>query len=460
MASANSLRSLMRPSIPVAPRLYPIISSSFSTTTALSAVTGRAPKSSVVTSTKMKKSFKKGGGSASAPMKKPNPGERKAFRKRIQLSNNSALAVEGIEVLGADTLAQSSSAGKMFSIPDEIIDQLRTLEAFKATQAWNLFRKPHFLARKEAVELASRLENAATKKEAEKIVLTGSKLSGKSLAVLQAISYALLNKWVVINIPEAQDLTNGNTDYAHIPNTEPAVYSQPVYIFRLLQTIHKANKAVLESLKVEKDWPLTGLQKGNSLAELILTCKESEFAWTTFNALWTELTLPGRPPVLFSLDGLSHISKLSQYRDPAFNLIHSHDLALIRTFVDALSGKTKLPNGGAVIASTSGNNMQFHPSQELVLAQLEAGQSGNPIPKPDPYEKNYDERVYESLKNVSVLRIEGINHDDTKTLMGYWAASGLLRNIVNNHTIREKWALAGNGNVGEMERVALLTMRM
>jgi small subunit ribosomal protein S29 len=136
--------------------------------------------------------------------KKPNPGERKAFRKRIQLSNNSALAVPGLGKLEAGTLADASSSGKIFAISDPVVDQLRALEAFKPTQSWNLFRSPHVLVRDEVVGVVSKLEAAAKNKETLKAVLTGSKLSGKSLALLQAMAYALMNNWVVINIPEGK----------------------------------------------------------------------------------------------------------------------------------------------------------------------------------------------------------------------------------------------------------------
>lgn len=234
-----------------------------------------------------------------------------------------------------------------------------------------------------------------------------------------------------------------------------------MYIQKLLQNIYNGNKEILKSLNIEKDWSrTTALKEGSTLADLILSCKEADFAWPTFTALWTELTFPGRPPLLFTLDGLAHINKLSKYRDPFFKKVHSHDLTLIRTFVDALSGKTKFPNGAAIIAATSENNTHHHPSQELVLSQLEAGQAGREIPIPDPYEKKYDERVYDALKNSYVLRLEGVSHDEAKVLMEYWGASGLMRSTVDTRTVKEKWTLGGHGIVGEMERVALMTMRM
>ncbi|KAL6868477.1 mitochondrial ribosomal death-associated protein 3 domain-containing protein [Trichoderma novae-zelandiae] len=453
------LRSLVRPSLPVAPRIRSIIAA-FSTTSLLSAAAPPAIKSRKDLPKKTKKTYKKKQNIVA--VKKPGPGERKAFRKRIQLSNNSALPVAGVEPLEAQTMARAESGGRMFAVPDEVVDRLRALEAFKTTQTWNLFRKPHVLVRKETVELMGKLEASVEKKEAFKCVLTGSRLSGKSLMLLQAMSYALLNEWVVIHIPEGQDLTNGNTEYSPVPDTEPMQFTQPVYCLKLLQNIYKANRAVLEKTPLKKDWSRlsASLKQGSTLADLALSAKESEFAWPTLSALWTELTQPGQPPVLFALDGLAHINKVSAYRDPAFNAVHAHELLLVRTFVDALSGKTELPNGGAVIAATSENNTQYHPSQELALSQLEAGQAGRPVPQPDPYERKYDDRVYDALKNSTVMRLEGVSKDEARVLMEYWGASGMLRSVLDSRAVAEKWALAGHGIVGEMERASLMTMRV
>lgn len=88
--------------------------------------------------------------------------------------------MSGIESLEAQTMAKGESSGKMFAIPDQVVDQLRALEAFKTTQTWNLFRKPHVLVRKETVELMGKLEASVEKKEALKVVLTGSRLWGRA----------------------------------------------------------------------------------------------------------------------------------------------------------------------------------------------------------------------------------------------------------------------------------------
>ena len=132
------------------------------------------------------------------------PGERKAFRKRILLSNDNALAVEGHSKLDAENIADREAIGSVVSLPNDLVDRLRAVEAFKPTQKWGLFRSPHMLIRGETVEIARRINDAAKNKKTERIVITGEKGSGKSIIGLQAQCNAFLNKWVVINIPEGK----------------------------------------------------------------------------------------------------------------------------------------------------------------------------------------------------------------------------------------------------------------
>lgn len=134
--------------------------------------------------------------------KPPQHGERKAFRKRIQLSNDNALEVTGLDALSSENVVDPESVGKVVGIPVEVIDQLRTCEAFKPSQNWNLFRSPHLLLRKETVDLAKQMTEAIEKKETLRLVVTGDRGSGKSILGLQALATGFLNKWIVINIPE------------------------------------------------------------------------------------------------------------------------------------------------------------------------------------------------------------------------------------------------------------------
>ena len=136
--------------------------------------------------------------------KRPETGERKAYRKRIQLSNDNALPVEGLPVLNTANIADPRSVGSVVGLPDDLIDRLRVVEAFKPTQNWGLFRAPHMLVRPESVELIRRINHTIARKETARVVITGERGCGKSILGLQAISNAFLNGWIVINLPEGE----------------------------------------------------------------------------------------------------------------------------------------------------------------------------------------------------------------------------------------------------------------
>ncbi|KAI2606682.1 mitochondrial ribosomal protein [Hypoxylon sp. NC1633] len=473
MASANCWRCLARPSNRL---IVPTLPLSPSTSAPVAAFTTSAAQLSKAASKVSKKDMepnmsrhiragkqiKLGRGRKKRQpdkFKPPASGERKAFRKRIQLSNNNALEVPGLGELTAENIVDSSSVRQILGLPGALVSQLRDCEAFKPTQTWNLFRSPHTLVRQETVDLAKQLTDTINKKETLRLVITGDRASGKSILGLQGLATGFLNKWVVINIPEAQELITAATEYASIPNSEQ--FSQPTYTIKLFQAISKTNQEVLSQHKVELDHmhlPIS-VSRGMTLAALATASRDPDVSWQLFRAFWKELLLPGRPPILFALDGLSHIMRVSDYRTPAFEPIHSHDLSLIRTYADALGGKTKFPNGAAILGVCTKGNSLVIPSMEKALEQAAAQQNGTPVPPRDPFFAKYDERVFDALKGVRVLNVRGVSKPEARALMEYWASSGMLRMRVDEKIVSEKWTLAGNGILGEMERVALYDVR-
>lgn len=136
--------------------------------------------------------------------KPPGPGERKAFRKRIQLSNDNAIEVPGLPEVSAQNLVDPAAAGQIMSLPAELVDQLRTSEAFKPTQNWQLFRSPHMLVRKDTVDFLSDVMQKVRNKQTARAVIEGGRGVGKSMLGLQAMAAGFLNKMIVINIPEGK----------------------------------------------------------------------------------------------------------------------------------------------------------------------------------------------------------------------------------------------------------------
>jgi small subunit ribosomal protein S29 len=262
----------------------------------------------------------------------------------------------------------------------------------------------------------------------------------------------------------AQELTDAVTEYAPIPNTDPVQWMQQTYVLKLIQGIKKANEKLLGRLTTVYSHPALAqnIPVHSPLMALANSAKEAETAWIVFSALWQELTAKGhgRPPLLFAVDGLQHIMKASEYLSPSTERIHAHDLALVRLFVNCLSGSAPLPNGGVVLSATTRGNNRRSPSMELALAQREAESLGTEVPKHEPYFKGYDDRVEAALHKVQVMKLKGTSKTEARALLEYWAASGVLRSTVDEAAVTEKWVLSGNGVVGEMERASLLTMRL
>ncbi|KAK0731801.1 mitochondrial ribosomal protein [Lasiosphaeris hirsuta] len=469
MSVPTTLRCLVRPSVPRhVPRQVAVVwAAPFSTTASLAANPPKKKASAQMASIRSGKKMQLGKFKKKAPGgrtgKSPLPGERKAVRKRIQLSNSNALPVPGLAELTSEYMADKVNAGTVVSLPGTVQDELRVIEAFKPTQYWGMFRNPSMLVRSETVDLIGRMQDSAEKKQTLKLVVSGDRLTGKSMLLLQGMAHGLLNEWIVINIPEAQELTTASTEYAPIPGTDPVQYMQNNYALKLVQAVRKANEKTLTRLTTAYSHPELpqNIPINSTLMQLANSAKEADSAWYVFHALWQELMAKGqgRPPILLTLDGLQHIMKVSDYRSAAYNPIHSHDLALVRLFTDCLAGNHQFPGGGAVLAATSRGNAPRVPSMELALSQRAAEQAGAEIPKHDPFFRDYDTRVEASLKKVQVLKVSGVSKLEARAVMEYWAASGVLRKTVDEATVTEKWTLGGHGVLGEMERASLLTMR-
>lgn len=255
----------------------------------------------------------------------------------------------------------------------------------------------------------------------------------------------------------AQQLANACTEYAPIPDTKPTLYSQNTYTAAWLGRIGKANEAILDELQLSQahDLPIP-VQENISLKRLCeLGAIEVDHSWPIFQALWKEITAENRPPILMSLDGLQWIMQNSLYRNAEFELIHAHDLAIINHFVQYLSGAKSLPNGGAVFAATSRSHAPISRSMDLAIIQQIDRQLEEEVTERDPFEKKYDERSDKALQKVNVLWLNGLRKTEARSLMEYWAMSGVLRQRVDERTVTERWAVAGHGMVGELERGAL-----
>ncbi|KAJ2894871.1 uncharacterized protein MKZ38_007120 [Zalerion maritima] len=446
---------------------------------------------------KPRKGVHRVGGKSSPPSKKKKgipprlkvaPGDRRAFRKRITLSNINALPVH-LETLDSKAFSSEQSVGKILALGNETLDKLRRANAFKPTQSWNMFRKPSTLVRRETVNLCSKMEKNAQENKFLRCIISGERVAGKSMVVLQALAHAYANDWIVVNIPDGgyflsvymlyidsleagettdrrqtlgYDLVISHLDYAPIPNSN--LWSLPTTIQGLLRQI--SGNSDLSKHKVVKSYPnLFPNQSPNLTLHGLANSGSSNDSWAVWQALWTELTeVPGRPPILMCLDGFAHVMRMSKYRTKQFEPIHAHDLALIKTFCDLMAGKMVPVQGGAVIGALSMSNQPMVKSVEYAVQYKEAQQvlqlPEEELPKREPYCREYDERVDEVLREAEILKVGGINKKEARAIMEYWAASGMYRHKVDERRVTETWSLGGHGIIGEMERASLRNSRI
>ncbi|KAF1914994.1 mitochondrial ribosomal death-associated protein 3-domain-containing protein [Ampelomyces quisqualis] len=477
MAPSICLRSLAQLSIDAAahpsstPRLLHQRAAFFSTS-ANRYATGQAKRKGMVTSPKKgvkSLNTKKSKAARQADTgKRPAPGERKALRKRIVLSNNNALEVLSLRDLSKDNVLNASNEGSVMGLPGDTVDALRAVDAFKPTQGWGLFRRPAVLMRKEAIQLAKLFreveDSAPGQKKTIRRILSGERMSGKTTLLLQGLAMGHLREWFVINLPDAKDIVNAHTEYAPLPGSQPTQYTQDVYTANLLQQIQLSNSTFLAKtrLSTKPNLPLP-LAKDATLEGLVALGRANpEASWPVFVALWNELSQPGRPPVVLALDGLSHIMRNSDYLSADVKPIHAHDFTLIRHFVDHLSGQKQLRNGGIVIGATSHSNAPKSPALDHYIEVAEARRkTPDNIPQWHPY-KNVDTRVMDVLKGLNTasedfdtLHVGGLTKEEARSIIEYYAESGLLRHVVNEGFVCEKWSLAGMGNIGELERTSV-----
>lgn len=258
----------------------------------------------------------------------------------------------------------------------------------------------------------------------------------------------------------AQDLTNASTEYALLDGSVPSKYLQRSYTANLLSRIRKANQSVLAHLQLSQkhDLPFS-LQENMSLDRLAENgAEDADNAWPVFQALWKELKAPGRPPILYSLDNVAHVARLSQYLTPEMYNIHAFDLAVLDNFVSHLSGSQTLPNGGMVLAADSASNRPVSAALDLAVKQSEAAVGplkGVPLyDQASPYD-DCDSRVVDVFREVGVMRMEGLDQAEAKTLLEYYAKSGALRQSVTEGLVAERLTLSGGGIVGDLERASL-----
>jgi small subunit ribosomal protein S29 len=114
-----------------------------------------------------------------------------------------------MEDMTPENMMDEGRIGQVLGLQGALLDQLRDAKAFKPTQNWNLFRRPATLIRKETVAIGRSIQEVNNSLGAEGLgaltvqqIIAGKRSTGKSLLLLQAMSMAYMNNWIVLSVPE------------------------------------------------------------------------------------------------------------------------------------------------------------------------------------------------------------------------------------------------------------------
>ncbi|KAF8472788.1 mitochondrial ribosomal death-associated protein 3-domain-containing protein [Kalaharituber pfeilii] len=230
-------------------------------------------------------------------------------------------------------------------------------------------------------------------------VIHGPRGIGKSILLLQAMAWAHQRNWVVITIPNAQDLVIGHTEYEH--DLTSGLWLQRQYTASLLKRVLRANANVLKSVQLSQDHVYG--------RDASISRRESLFK-------------------LVEMGGIDPALSWDVFMDTEYKPIHAHDLALPATFISYLTGRRSFWRGLTLTATTGRS-----PATPALTFAL------NDEP-PTPYAK-IDPLIAPSISGAPVLNMSILSKPQTKALMEYYRDSGLYGENVDK-TLAEKWVLS------------------
>ena len=327
---------------------------------------------------------------------------------------NSAAPRVALPIL-EPTLYTSDHIGSVSEVPAEVVAQLKALDVLRKQAGYQYFSQLASVLRAPTVQLAD-LINATGSSRRRRAIIKGPAGSGKSTAMLQAITLALQKKWVVIAMPRGEDIVDSSFSYAYDATRKS--WKQDDYVAGLLKNIAEGNRDVLRLQNISKSYSFDRhtLPENSSLYKLLeIGAVDPVIAHDVLDVFLAEMNLGGRPPVLMTLDNISITTLPSRYRDADFQPVHPFDLEIIRTFIEYLNGSKELRDG-AVLTCTS--SVPACRPKSLNIALKEERRS--------PFEA-VDPRIAEGIKGATVVEVGQYTSREAASIVQYYASAGLLR---------------------------------
>lgn len=335
---------------------------------------------------------------SSRPVAKLNPSAPKVDLKQSQVS-----------------LYKEEMKGSILETPQSVVLQLYALDVMQRQGGYQYFSQFATILRDSTIKLAEIMAKD-TSSQNRRILVDGPAGCGKSVTLLQAISLALQQRWLVIAIPRGESLVDSSFPYIY--DQKRKSWRQDQYMAELLGRIAEANKDVLQLQNVSKTYNLdrhTIPEKSSLHKMLQIGAQDPAIAHDIFDTFLAEVNLEGRPAVLFTLDNFTITTVPSRYRDPAFSAVHAFDLEIMKTFISFLDGSRSLTKG-VVITNTSSQPSVAAKALDVALNHAEK-----------PLFEDVDPRIGACLEGVEVLNVGQYTPLEAKSVVQHYASAGLIR---------------------------------
>lgn len=356
-----------------------------------------------------------------------------------------AVAVPGDAQGGVPYDLGNLETGRVFQYPVESSKRLAKLGSFQRGQGNELFKEHCVLLRQGiSTKILESVEKGSEKSSKDnRLCIIGDSGVGKSSTLAQAHAFAAEKGYVVLAIPRAEDLIDGNSDALF--SKKHNLFIQSMLAKRWMKKVARANKQILSQIK-----PSEAVIKSSgafqphsssamkSLYNFLIEGKNRRDAFEVLNDFVTEVSNQSVAPVLLTMDNVNAITDrvFSVNRDTQNRPIKALDLQLPKIFFDFLSGERSLTKG-LVIAATSG---KFSTSS-TITAGLGLSEAPSYASR-----KEYDYELAAQFKGVAPLEVQRLNQTEANALLDYFHASKLFSEELTDNLRHEKYFLSGNGN--------------
>ncbi|CAI2166825.1 9531_t:CDS:10 [Funneliformis geosporum] len=328
------------------------------------------------------------------------------------------------------------NVGKVYQIPEEVVPKFNVFKfPTSLSKEFALFHRPSLVVRQSSVELISLLKNASTSPSTKnRFILSGSLGVGKSALLVQAISYAMCQPWIVIYIPHAIQYVNSSYPYIKVESTNEFV--QPTLAVLILQQIKRVNERYLRNIKLRRSHKIHrhAIEGDKTVSQLLdVGINDPHSAQDVFEIFMEEIGNNSEYPVLLAVDEVNAFYTNSEYRDVDDSLLEVNRLSLPRTILEYFSGKKDFTYG-ATIGALSHNFKPFISKTLEIALGLSEASSWKPV----------SNTTWQYTTGLQRFDVKEYTKDEAKAIMDYYYDTAIMQQP--KEQVFLKYFLATNGN--------------